>query len=459
MKIALVFPRFKYPSGDPPLGIAYIASVLKEKAGIDAEIIDTTFFRGDKHQFIDERFSGEPYDLVGISCMTTMINDGLDIARTIKSHHRETIIIFGGPHPTVMPEETLASPYVDAVCIGEGEETFCELVRNKGDFKGIDGIWYKGEEDDVIKNDPRKPIDDLDSLPFPALDLLPMEKYFQYWFQLDSVARNLKGVNILASRGCPYRCSFCQPTLSRLFGKKIRKRSPENITREIEYWKERHGINAVMFTDDTLTVDRNWVNELCSLFLHRNLDIIWGCNARVDLAAKDLFAKMKEAGLRKVFMGIESGSQRVLTDIYDKMITHEKVFRAVATAKSLGLRIQGYFMIGAPTETEEEIMKTIRLARDLDIDEATFSITTPLPGTSLYDRTREYISEDITDLDYYSRSLYNEKVSLGQKRLNRLKKKAFSAFYLSPRHIGYTIRSFAGITAAKRSLMKLRRFW
>ena len=457
MKIGLIFPRFKYPSGDPPVGLAYIAAVLKEKTYSDIQVVDTTFHERSRYDIIKSLLH-KRYDLVGISCMTTMVTDGLEIAEAIKGAYPETKIIFGGPHPTVMPDQTLASSCVDAVCIGEGEYTFLEIVNKKGYFENIAGIYYKDAGGNIIRNSPREHIGNLDEIPFPALEEIPMNKYFQYWFQLDSVARNLKGLNIITSRGCPYRCSFCQPTLDRLFGSKIRKRSSANIIDEIKHWKQEYGINAVMFLDDTLIIDKRWINETCDLLIREGVPVIWGCNVRANLVEHDLLAKMKKAGLRKVNMGIESGSQRVLDEVYNKRITLAQVKKAVSVFKAMALKVLGFFMIGAPTETEEEINKTIRFAKHLGIDEATFSITTPLPGTYLYDRTKEHIIGSISDLDYYSKSIYNTQLTLGQKKLNRLKKKALLSFYFSPKHIGYTINSFATMDAIKKSLMKFKRF-
>lgn len=457
MKIALVFPRFKYPSGDIPLGLAYIASTLREKTDSSIELIDTTFYENSKSDVV-QMFAHKKYDIVAISCMTTMIMDGFLIAEIVKKSFPETKVIIGGPHPTVMPNETLQNDYVDAVCIGEGEATFLELVNNNGAFNGVSGLWHKDKKGRIIKNDARTPINDLDSIPFPALDLFDVNKYLQYWFQLDSVDRNLKGINIMASRGCPYQCSFCQPTLYKLFGNKIRKRSPRNIVDEIMHWKSKYNLDAVMFQDDTLLVDKKWVGELCDIMIEEKLDVIWGCNSRANLVEKNIFLKMKKAGLRKVNIGIESSSDRIRDRIYNKNVKLEDINRAVTILKSVGVKIQGYFMIGAPTETEQEINDTIHFAKNLNIDEATFSIVTPLPGTYLYEKTKENIAEEIYGLDYYSKSIYNENISLGRSKLSWLKKKALLIFYLSPKHINYTLKSFASIDALKKSIVKLKRF-
>lgn len=454
-KIGLIFPRFKYPSGDPPLGVGYIASNLR-KNDFDVKIFDTTFMKSYEQLYSQIRKS--KFDIIGISVMTTMLQDSLQIAKWIKKHSPGTLVVFGGPHPTVLPKEVLKNPNVDVVCIGEAEQTFLNLVKNLNNLKKVKGIAYK-EHGDIIFNDPQMPIENLDSLPFPALDLIDMEKYFKIWFQLDSVSINLKGLGMISSRGCPFNCSYCQPTLFKLFGKKLRKRSPKNIVKEIIHWKQKYNINALLFTDDTFTLDKKWVYNVCDEIIAEDLNIIWDCNTRANLVDEQMFKHMREAGLRKVSMGIESGSQRVLDQIYQKQIKIEDVIKSTNFLNRIGIKIQGHFMLGAPTETEEEINKTISFAKQLKIDEATFSITTPLPCTYLYEKTKHCIEKDISKFDYYKTPVYRKnKQQLSPRRLNYLKKKALLSFYLSSNHFIPVMKQLFQLTSLNKSILKLKRF-
>lgn len=455
MRSALVFPRFKYPSGDIPIGVLSIATYCKRGSSSQLDVIDTTFSY-DKQKFV-AMLKKNRYNVVGFSLMTTMLRDAYDLASQVKRVSPKTRVVFGGPHPTVMPLQTLQSPYVDAVAIGEGEYTWLDLVNNNGNFEGMKGIWYK-EDGSITKNKPREVIKDLDSLPFPNIDLVDLQNYFRHWFQLDSVSRNLRGINIISSRGCPYNCSFCQPTLAKLFGRRIRKRSPDNVVAELKHWKKKHKIQAFMFQDDTLIFDKQWVSEICDKLIESNLDLIWSCNARANLVDYEIFAKMKKAGLRKVFLGAESGSQRILDEVYNKCITLKQVEDSVKILKSLGLKVQAYFMIGAPTETIDEANQTLKFARSLDIDEATFSITTPLPATYLYEQTKEHISEQIEDFDYYKTPVYTGDIVIPKAKLIKLKQKALLSFYLSPKRFLGTVKGFATPVAIKKSLVKLKRF-
>ncbi|MFH1210174.1 MAG: radical SAM protein [archaeon] len=456
IKAALVFPRFKYPSGDPPLGISYIHSYIKRKTGLDMDIYDTTFEKN-PIEHLKNSFKNNKYDLIGISLMTSMLKDALNVAKIIKEINPSTKIIFGGPHPTVMPYETLMNKYVDAVIIGEGELTFLDLINNNGNFSDIKGIWYK-KNNKIIKNNPRLPLKNLDELGFPLLEKLPMEKYIKVWFQLELSIGKKRGSNIIMSRGCPYNCSYCQPTLKTLFGNYVRSRSAKSVIEELKYLKKKFDINSFFFQDDTFAFNKKNIFELCDLMIKEKLNLIWGCNIRVDLVEEDLLKKMKEAGLKKLAVGIESASQRILDTIYNKGITIKQVERAVDIISKLGLECRGYFMIGAPTETVEEIEETIKFAKKLKINEATFSITTPLPHTNLYENTKNMIDREISDFDYYKTPVYKGDNILSPKKLKWLKRKALLEFYLSPRIIKRTLKSCFYPPELKTTLYKLKRF-
>ena len=425
MKIVLIFPRLRYASGDPPLGLAYIASYIKKHSTHDIKIIDPLF------QEIDYTA-----DVYGIYITITMFSDALKIAEQIKEKNKNALVVAGGPNTTILPEETLKNPNIDVISIGEGELTFLDIVNNKDNLKKVKGIWYK-ENGKIVKNPSREPIKNLDFLPFPAFESLPMEKYIKMWFQLDGVKlKNIRGTNIITSRGCPYNCSFCQPTLRTIFGNKIRTRSAKNIIEEIIYLKKIFNINSISFEDDTFIFDKKRIYELCDLIIKNNLEINWICNVRANLVEESLLKKMKEAGLKKVAIGIESGSQRILDQIYHKQITLEQIRNAVHIIKKLGLKCRGYFMMGAPTETTAEINQTIELAKNLPLDEAMFSITTPLPHTQLYEKTKNLIGKDFKEFDYYKNTVYK---LMSSRKLSYLRRKAILKFYLSPKRFKSTI--------------------
>jgi radical SAM superfamily enzyme YgiQ (UPF0313 family) len=454
MKVALIFPRRRYPSGDPPLGLLSLAGRLRQRTGIAPKILDTTF-AGDAFAFLEQALRAEKYDLVGISAMVTMARDAALAAELVKRIRPEAKVILGGPHPTMMAERVLEHPAVDAVCLGEGEETLVEVVE-QGGFAGVPGVWHR-EGAEVKRNPPRPLLQELDQLPFPAFDLLDLEPYFQGWFQLDSVRPGLRGTSVLATRGCPFQCTYCQPTLERLFGRGLRQRSPGRVVDELQELQGRYRLNAFLFADDTFIADRAWVRAFCRELRGRGLGLIWGCNVRADLAGAELLAEMRDAGLRKIYVGIETYSDRIRREVFGKKISREQVEEVTRAARSLKLSVQGYFMFGAPGETREEVRQTVRWARRLPIDDATFNLTTPLPGTYLFEQFQARVAVAPEEMDYYRRYAFADGAGLSQAWLSREKLWAYLTFYLRPRRFWRLLRLVFGLGGWSRFRMKLRR--
>ncbi len=451
----LVFPRMRYPSGDPPLGVAYLASCLRQ-AGHSVSIFDATFHRRPLERLADELLRLRP-GLVAISALTSMVQDVAAVAELVSHVCPDAVVVVGGPHATVEPESTARLPGVDAVHVGEAEISLPALVANGLQYRGLQGYSYC-ECRDFIDGGSAPAVRDLDEIPYPAWDLLPMDKYLAHWYQLDAVAFDLRGTSIIASRGCPFNCAYCQPTLRTIFGNKIRRRSPDNIVGELSELKGRFGIEGVMWLDDTFLVDRKWMAELCRAMVEAGLGLLWGCNIRADLVDRESLLMMKEAGLRVAHIGIESATQRILDDIYMKGITVQQAEEAVHLARDVGLSVRGYFMLGAPTETEQEAWVTVDLANRLPLDDASFSITTPLPHTHLWDKTRELVGQEMEQFDYYKVPVYKEGVALPARRLVRIKRAAFLRFYLGRKRLWRTVRSMLSVSGVRKALLKVQRF-
>lgn len=451
--VVLVYPRFKYPSGDIPYGLCSVASFIRENLDVNVSILDTTFHPNFSYvrSFLEKKSS----DVVGIYVNTIAFYDAIKVAEIAK--HCGSFVVMGGPHATILPDTLIGHDCVDAVVIGEGEITFKEIVErrfNSDNLNRVKGIWFK-DNGNIIKEPLRCPIENLDSLSFPAWDLLDMKKYMDNWFQMDSVNPGLKGVTVMASRGCPYNCTYCQPTLRKLFGARVRMRTPERVVEEVKTLKNSYGINAFYLMDDTFTAFRQWVEKFCELI--KDEEIVWGCITRVDRLDRKLLEDMRKSGLRKIAIGCESASQRIRNNIYRKGIKIEDVKRVVTDAKRLNIRTQVYFMIGGPTETRHEIKETINFAVSLDADEATFSITTPLPCTYLYDSIKKdhEMSDNFEDFDYYSKRAFFSDIS--NDELFRLQKMAFFLFYTNPKRWGYLLKSFSSPKAFKKMMLKLKR--
>ncbi len=436
MKISLVFPRMKYKTGDPPTGLALIAAIIR-RAGHEVDLIDATFHHSMK--IIKNSIKSFNPSFVCIYIDSMSFNEAIEIAKFSRKYKKK--IIFGGPHATLKPE-TLTK-YADYVVSGEADEIILDILNDQ----------CRGTK--IIK--PKRP--SLSNLPIPAYDLLDMKSYIKCWHCLDSISPNLTGTSIITSRGCPYKCSFCQPVLDNIFGKGVRSRSVKSVIEEIKYLKNHYDFDGMFFQDDTFTVRRQWVLDFCQQLIDEKINIIWGANSRADLVDLKLLKKMHKAGLRLIHMGIETGSQRVSDEIYNKGINISEVPAVVKSIRKLGIHCLCFFMLGAPGETKEEIEQTIKFATSLDASEITATIATPLPGTYLYAETKKNykITDDFSNFDYYkNRAFENPEISF--KELKRLQKKLIIKFYTHPKRWGYIAKHLITINGWNKMILKLRRF-
>lgn len=451
-RILFVFPETRYPSGQPSLGIAMLSAVARE-AGAETALCDMSFASKPFEHLRESIRSFKP-DAVSITVVTPQIKAVIEACPVIRETDPGVYLMIGGPHATVLPEETLTTTGADLVYAGEGELAM-KLLLEGADPAGIPGACFM--DDGIPRLVPgRLLVEDLDSLPLPDRSIFDMDMYFRTWYSMDRVDPSLKGTTIMATRGCPYRCTFCQPTLSEIFGKKMRKRSPESILEELKHLKSRYSIDAFMFEDSTFIVDHPWVKEICRLMVNEKLNLKWCCNVRADLLTEDLLDSMVEAGLSKVNMGVESASQRVLDDIYHKDITVEGVRKALRMCRARGLFVQGYFMLGAPGETVDEMKKTIAFAASEPFDDALFDITTPFPHTGLWEMSKELIDADYSEFDCFHKSVYKLD-GISPEEIEKLKKNAFWKFYAHPARILRTIRTVLGPRNFRRTLLKVRR--
>ena len=445
----------KYQTGDPPMGICLIASHVRKNTDAEVSVLDTTF--NPSMDYVKSLLDKEKPDMVGIYTDTLMCNDACEVAKEAKK--KGCFVFFGGPHPTVMPNSV--KPYADLIVLGEGENTVCSVVENfpERNFEDIPGIIFR-KKDSWKKNPVEKYISDLDSLEYPALEMVDMNKYLGLWHILDGIDPNIKGTNIIASRGCPYNCSFCQPNLKALFGNHTRHRSPEHVVGELRDLKKKFGIQAFFLQDDTFNIDSEWVRKFCELLKKEKLGLLWACNVRVN-TIKDIeeVKMMHSAGLRHVHIGVESGSQRILNQIYRKGIKLEDVSKAIDNLNEVGVTSLCFFMLGAPGETKEEIKQTINFAVSLNATEITASITTPLPGTKLWDMMKDKykLSKDFSKFDYYSERAF-EDPNISYKELKRYQKWLLFRFYTHPKRWRYIMKHLTSLKGMKKMWLKVKRF-
>ncbi len=365
----------------PPLGLAYIAATLIEN-GIDVSLIEART-RGLSHDEVIEQIEKEAPHFVGITAITARINSALYLAERVKKISPDIKVILGGPHVHVEHKTVINSDSVDFCVRGEGEITCLDLINSLlkgGDLTAIKGITFK-RGNDIIANPDRPFVKNLDTLAFPARNLLHNPAYRGLWTDGQTFSP------VLSTRGCPYQCAFC--AAPRIWGRKHRRRSVENVLDELEHIYEELGVRYIRFLDDLLIVDKKWTIDLCRGMAERGLDdLAWACDGRVGLVSEELLKEMKNANCIVIFYGIEFGNQRIL-DLCKKGFTIKQVRETVEVTSKTGISSYGYFMMGYPTETVETVEDTINLATDLGLthglDSAGFSIVTPFPGTPLYE--------------------------------------------------------------------------
>jgi radical SAM superfamily enzyme YgiQ (UPF0313 family) len=382
MRIAFVSPKWnEMVNSYPPLGLGYLAAVM-EAEGHQAAIFDLGLEPNTPLEQDVERIAAFAPDVIGLTAMTNNYHSAERTMQLLKARLGCPIIV-GGPHATLFRKSIAQSPYVDYVVYGEGEETLRELTRALGDavrrpsdevLNGIEGLCY-ASGGRAVCNAPRPLIKDLDGLPLPARHLFELPRYPLY------AANGERMVTLLSSRGCPYNCSYC---FKGIVGRTYRQRSPASIVAEIRSLMDAYGYRHFYFIDDLFTIDRRRLGAICERMIAEKLDVRWQCLARVDRVTPELLGLMYRAGCREVHYGIESGNAGILENL-GKGITLEQVRDAVSWTARAGILAKGYFMLGLPGDTEETMQQTIRLAGELELDQAMFSLTTPFPGTRLWD--------------------------------------------------------------------------
>ncbi len=378
--IVLIYPSMdpgkKQLFGLPPLGILYIASVLKRE-GITVKVIDASIKGYTSDQVVQLVLKEHP-KLAGISAVSLQITQAIEIAKKIKQSDNSIKLVLGGAHVNSVKEEIFKfDNNFDFLVYGEGEYIVPELYRGlkSNKFSGIEGLIYKQNEK-IVVNQPKQLIKDLDTVPFPDLSLIDLNDYSG----LINSKRKKVG-SMICSRGCPYNCSFCDAFM--VYGKKHRKRSTKNIVDEIEHNHKTFGINEISIKDSTFTVDKEWVKEICNEILHRKLNIKWSCNSRIDTIDEELLSIMKKAGCYSISYGVESGSDKILRDI-NKGVTLQQIKQTFDLSRKLGLETVAYFMIGNLNENESNVIESMKFAKKIKPTFVLFSIATPYPNTKMY---------------------------------------------------------------------------
>lgn len=390
---ALVNPIF------PVLSLASLAAVAR-KNDHQVEVLDLSW-HAYHPRYIEERIKSMRPDVVGFSVLSPSMNQVKDMSFAVKKINPHILCIAGGPHVSALAEESIQESSLDAVVIGEGEETLREILSGKN-LHGIDGLAIRNGEGAIFTPE-RKPILDINSLPIPAWDIFDLNMYARMTSRL--YARRTPFITAEFSRGCIYKCDFCASKLTMGFG--YRKKSPERCAEEVRVMKSL-GVREFALADDIFTTDAKWAGAVCDELIKADTGVKWSCTngIRVESAEEGLFRKMKEAGCYRVAFGFESGNDEVLKSFgKGGRASLAKGEEAVREARKAGLETLGFFMVGLSSDNKETIYETVEFARRLPLDLLKFGVTIAFPGTKMF---RDYESQGmIKSYDWDNYHIYS----------------------------------------------------
>lgn len=432
MKIVLINPPQIFGHNQvtagivPPLGLMYLAGMIDQEFDKhhNIDIVDATgespyhtykfgkyMLRGLEFKTILERIT-EDTELIGITNLYSFAFPIVSkLCEFIKRKNPKVKIVLGGAHVTSMPKDVLESENVDFVILGEGESATIDLIKcleSKEDFSKIKGFGYKNEEKTII-NSERKFIMDLDTIPFPRRDLIPMKNYFKS-AEPHGTTKYKRWTTMLFSRGCPYQCTFCSTPF--IWKRIWRARSAKNVVDEIEELVKNYGVKEIHFEDESMMVSKKRMHDFCDELLKRKLNIVWQASngIRLDNLDEEVLRKMKESKCTSIILAPESGSPRVLRDIVKKDIKLSDCKKVVKICNKLKLKTTAYFILGLPGETKEDIKKSIKFSNQLaalGLDETIFGLFAPFPGCELFNKLLDEKKIVLND------KLYEDLLSVG----------------------------------------------
>ncbi len=358
-------------------GIGYISSLLKQAGHSTSLLYLTSEIR--KEELIRRIEELKP-GLIGFSTGTHQWRFAREYSHWIKEYF-DLPIICGGIHPTLAPAEVISEPGIDMLCRGEGEYALLELVNRMEageNISRIQNLWIKGPGEEIVRNPLRPLITDLDSLPFPDRNIYDYNTLLK---------ENAYEHMVMASRGCPYRCSYCcSPAFNQLYsvkGSPVRMRSPQNVIEELTMIQDRYRVDSLFFADEVFTLNHHWLREFCQLYQSK-FAIPFKADVRLETANKEILKLLKETGCSTVLIGVESGNEEIRRKIMNRDMKNEDIIRVFQMADEIGLKTWSSNLLGVPGETRETIQETMDLNLKLSPDHIQISVFFPYPGTELY---------------------------------------------------------------------------
>ena len=438
----------------PALGLAYLAAAVRA-AGYPVSILEGNAHRLSMEQIKAQAASFNP-QIIGLSSTTFNWPLVAETAKAIRSTIPDCLILVGGPQLSLYAAQCLDEPAVDGAVIGEGEQALTEIARalESGHSPvGIAGTMFR-EKGELVMGPDRLPVQDLDTIPMPALDLLPIRQY-------RALTLPHPFVTLVTSRGCPFHCRYCSQVYA---GGVYREHSAQRVVAEMERAVREFDAKELVFFDETFTMNRKRTLEICRLAMDGGIHTKWDVRTRADVLDDEMLTALADAGCASLHIGIEAGSERV-QKLMNKNLNLGKIPPMLKRARQLGIQTRGYFMLGFPGETLEEMDQTIRFARSLPLDWASFTITTPNPGTEIYaqgqaegrfhgDYWEDYtLGKACEPLGYFTSEQYDE------PKLKEYLGKAYKKFYMRPGLIGrklVSLQMIKQLPGIARTLWELR---
>ena len=427
----------------PPLGIMYLASYLRERCKAEVRLVDQLLDNARNQQLVKKIVDFKP-DVVGLSAMIPTAHNLPDLTLLIRAALPQALVLLGGGYVSSFAEEALRKTAAHAAVPGEGERAFAEIIRacfDGGDLASIPGIFWRDSEEEVVSNPgERLCIEDLDSLPFPAYDLIDLPAYWKHQ-SFSSIIKS-RYVSLFSSRGCPYNCIYCH----RIFGQKFRFHSAGRIIEEIQYLKKLYNIHDVEFLDDIFNLNHKRIFEFCDLVQKNGLrlKLSFPNGIRTDILTERELCALVDAGLYFCSFSLESGSPRI-QKLIGKNLDIDKFLKNVELAASHGIFCNGYSMLGFPTETEDEIKRTIEVVCRSRLHTSSFFTVTPFPNTDVYHHVMQTSPEKLAgicydDMEYAT--IHCNLSAVEDEMLFAYQRQAHRRFYLTPRRIFRILKDY-----------------
>ncbi len=455
-RVILFYPRTGWDTvgvtASLPLSVLYVAAPLVA-AGVDVRILDERLLKETRPVLLEALGDGKDVAAFGVSAMTGLqITHGLEASRLVREKAPRVPIVWGGVHPTILGRQTLSHPLVDFVVVGEGEESFLEFVLRRVEGKPVEdipGLGFKRSGGELVLN-PQGPAVDLDSLPPLPYHLLDMPRY------ITTKILGERDMIIMASRGCPHRCAYCYQQNPNV-NNRWRSYSPGKVVDLIQELRDGYDLNAINIQDDLFFGSRKWVTQVCEEILRRGIKMTFRADCRVDYInafPDDFLDLVRKAGIQTLYVGVESGSDRVL-EMIRKNITADDVRKAVKKLKAHDIIPQMSFMAGFPGETMEDVYKTLRLMLEVveiypEARTSNLQLYTPYPGTALWDEAVKRGLRAPTSLEEWGTTHWNRTQAMwfGPKERDFLELASYFSFFID----GKTVASWYGANPFLRFL-------